>query len=266
MIGDTLRKERERQKLSIHDVEQGTSIRAVYIEALENGNYDNLPGEGYAKGFVKNYANFLNLDAEKLSKEFSAEISPQVIEVVDGVPVAEEEIIVPENPKTEKLKITELKEPNVKVVHRNDSSSSGNSMIIAAVILIALFAGGAWFYLKNSSDNVANVNPPQQTEVQPAAENQQTATNPVSAAVPVEGVNIQATFSGDCWTRVFVDGAFVYEGVPTAGQVLNWQGVEGVTIRVGNAGAIDIVMNGQPYGTLGAIGEVTEHTFTKNGF
>ena len=63
-----------------------------------------------------------------------------------------------------------------------------------------------------------------------------------------------------------VDGAFVYEGVPTAGQVLNWQGVEGVTIRVGNAGAINVTMNGQPYGTLGAIGEVTEHTFTKNGF
>lgn len=60
MTGETLRKERERQKLTIQDIEQGTSIRSVYIEALDSGDYDKLPGEVYAKGFVKNYAAFLN--------------------------------------------------------------------------------------------------------------------------------------------------------------------------------------------------------------
>ena len=260
MTGDTLRKERERQKLTIQDIEEGTSIRAVYIEALEKGDYENLPGEVYAKGFVKNYANFLNLDAEKLSKEFSAEISPPTVVEVEDVSVAEEKIIS-ESSRTEKLKITELKEPNVKV-NRKSSASSGGSMIIAAVILIALFAGGAWYYLKNSSENVAKVNPPQQTENLPPSEN--SANNSVSAAPTVEGVNVQATFSGDCWTRVYVDGVFTYEGVPTAGQVMNWQGIEGVTMRVGNAGAVDIVMNGQPFGSLGAVGEVTERTFTKD--
>ena len=264
MTGDTLRKERERQELTIQDIEKGTSIRAIYIEALENGEYDKLPGEVYAKGFVKNYANFLNLDADKLSKEFVSEISPPVAEVAAEVPVAEEKIIeevpTPKTPKSGKTKITELQEPNMKVKHSGGSSSS-SMFIIAAVVLIALIAGGAWYYLKNSPD-IANVNPPNQTEVNQSPENP--ANNPVSAAVPQEGVNIQATFSGDCWTRVLVDGAFVYEGVPTAGQVLNWQGVEGVTIRVGNAGAVDIMMNGQNMGKLGAIGEVMERTFTRN--
>ena len=103
MIGDTLRKERERQKLSIQDVEQGTSIRSIYIEALEKGDYDSLPGKVYAKGFVKNYANFLGLDADKLSKDFSAEISPPVIEVGDNIPT---EVITVEPQKQSKLKIT----------------------------------------------------------------------------------------------------------------------------------------------------------------
>ena len=44
MVGYTLRQERERQNLSISDIEQGTSIRALYIEAIENGEYDKLPG------------------------------------------------------------------------------------------------------------------------------------------------------------------------------------------------------------------------------
>ena len=40
MIGDTLRKEREKQRMTIQDIEDGTSIRASYIEAIENGEYD----------------------------------------------------------------------------------------------------------------------------------------------------------------------------------------------------------------------------------
>ena len=260
MIGDILRKERERQKLTVQDVEQGTSIRSVYIEALENGDYDKLPGEVYAKGFVKNYAGFLNLDAETLSKEFSAELSPPVVEVAEGETVIEENI-VEDTPKKTKTKITELKSTDI-AVNNSGNSSGSNFSIIAAVVLIALLAGGAWFYMQNSVE-VADKNPPQQTEVQPPVENPP-PTNQVSAAVPQDGVNIHATFAGDCWTRVIVDGAYAYEGVPNAGQTFDWHGAESITIRAGNAGAIDIVMNGQSIGTLGEYGEVLERTFTRN--
>ena len=215
MTGETLRKERERQKLTIQDIEQGTSIRSAYIEALENGDYDKLPGEVYAKGFVKNYANFLNLDAEKLAKDFAAELSPPAQEDVDAEILTADEKVVSESKKADKIKITEIQSPNVKV-RDSESSSSSSLTIIAAVFLIAIFAGGVWYYLQNSSENVANVNPPPQTEVTQPAENNQPApaANPVSAAVPQDGVNIQAKFNGECWTRVFVDGVFAYEGVP----------------------------------------------------
>lgn len=263
MTGETLRKERERQKLTIQDIEQGTSIRSAYIEALEKGDYDALPGEVYAKGFVKNYANFLNLDAEKLAKDFAAEMSPPSV-TEDNFSAPEDEKIVAETPK-EKLKITELKEPNLKLSnHSQGSSNSSSTMIIAAVFLIAIFAGGIWYYLQNSPETVANVNPPPQTETtQPPVAETSSQQNPVSAAVPQDGVNIQATFNGECWTRVFVDGAFVYEGVPAAGQIMDWHGVEGVTIRVGNAGGVEISMNGQNLGALGGVGEVLERTFTR---
>ena len=129
MIGDILRKERERQKLTVRDVEQGTSIRSVYIEALENGDYDKLPGEVYAKGFVKNYAGFLNLDAETLSKEFSAELSPPVVEVAEGETVIEENI-VEDAPKKTKTKITELKSTEIAV--RADCSTCWRRMVLYA--------------------------------------------------------------------------------------------------------------------------------------
>ena len=74
MVGYTLRQERERQNLSIEDIEQGTSIRALYIEAIEAGEYDKLPGAVYTKGFIKNYAKFLDMDADAVVKEFQTDM------------------------------------------------------------------------------------------------------------------------------------------------------------------------------------------------
>ena len=73
MVGDILRKAREKQGLTIADIEEGTSIRKLYIEHIERGNIDALPGMVYAKGFVRNYAAFLHLDAEHLVQQFAEE-------------------------------------------------------------------------------------------------------------------------------------------------------------------------------------------------
>ena len=56
MLGDTLRREREKQGLTIKDIENETSIRSLYIEAIEKGDYDHLPSDVYTKGFIRNYA------------------------------------------------------------------------------------------------------------------------------------------------------------------------------------------------------------------
>ena len=73
MVGDILRREREKQGLTIADIEQGTSIRRLYIEHIERGNIAELPGMVYAKGFVRNYAKFLHMDAEMLVQQFAEE-------------------------------------------------------------------------------------------------------------------------------------------------------------------------------------------------
>ncbi len=73
MLGDKLREAREKQNLTYKDIEKGTSIRALYIEYIENGNYDELPGDVYTKGFIRSYANFLKLNPNEFVQEFTAE-------------------------------------------------------------------------------------------------------------------------------------------------------------------------------------------------
>jgi cytoskeleton protein RodZ len=65
-IGEALRAERERQGLSIEDVSERTKISRRNLEAIEAGRQDELPHLVYTRGFVKNYARLLSLDADKL--------------------------------------------------------------------------------------------------------------------------------------------------------------------------------------------------------
>jgi transcriptional regulator with XRE-family HTH domain len=70
-LGDMLRQAREAQALSIEEVESQTRIRAKFIEALESGDFGLLPSTAHAKGFLRNYAQFLQLDVEQIIEQFS---------------------------------------------------------------------------------------------------------------------------------------------------------------------------------------------------
>ncbi|HBC94199.1 MAG TPA: DUF4115 domain-containing protein, partial [Pelotomaculum sp.] len=79
-IGNSLKQAREARKLSLEEVEEETKIRRKYLQALENEQYDVLPGRVYAKAFLKNYTRFLNLNVEEVMNAFNyppAEEAPQ---------------------------------------------------------------------------------------------------------------------------------------------------------------------------------------------
>jgi cytoskeletal protein RodZ len=69
-IGATLREARMRARIDISEVEVGTKIRAKYLRALENEEWDLLPGPVYVKSFLKTYGDFLGLDSRLLVDEF----------------------------------------------------------------------------------------------------------------------------------------------------------------------------------------------------
>jgi cytoskeleton protein RodZ len=66
-FGRILKEERIRQGLELSEVMDKTKISRLSLEAIEEGNERGLPHPVYAKGFVKNYAKFLGLDADKMS-------------------------------------------------------------------------------------------------------------------------------------------------------------------------------------------------------
>ena len=71
-IGDQLRETRMRNRIDITEVEAATKIRAKYLRALENEEWDLLPGQTFVKTFLRTYADYLGLDARNLVEEYRA--------------------------------------------------------------------------------------------------------------------------------------------------------------------------------------------------
>lgn len=78
-IGEELKRERTRRGMTIKDAEQVLHIRSAYLEALEEDEYKIIPGDVYVKGFIRNYANFLGLDGQKMVNTYKEEIGEEVI-------------------------------------------------------------------------------------------------------------------------------------------------------------------------------------------
>src|SRR3954447_10370889 len=69
-IGTTLREARIRARIDMTEVEARTKIRAKYLRAIENEEWDLLPGPVYVKSFLRTYGDFLGVDSRMLVDEY----------------------------------------------------------------------------------------------------------------------------------------------------------------------------------------------------
>jgi cytoskeletal protein RodZ len=68
-VGHKLHEARTRKQLSLQQVEEATKIRGRYLQALEKDEWDQLPGDTYARAFIRTYGRLLGLDGERLAEE-----------------------------------------------------------------------------------------------------------------------------------------------------------------------------------------------------
>ena len=283
MMGSTFRTEREKQGLTIKDIERETSIRAKYLEALEQGRYDTLPSEVYVTGFIRNYADFLHLNAEKLVQEYREEIHGADVEPIAQTTPATTSIVNERAPFSSGSDFHERVEKS----HKNQIVG----MLVAAVVIV--FVGSIYYFFgddpsapkpqqtaqQSVTQNSQTPQPAPQTQTTAPVQNnmptpvqnqpQQTAQQPVS--VPTIGntanasagqADVTAQFTGRCWIQALADGKVIYEGMAEANQTLRWTGKKEVIVTAGNAGVIDVTYNGQRVGKLGKEGAVVEKKFS----
>ncbi|MBO6784633.1 MAG: DUF4115 domain-containing protein [Alphaproteobacteria bacterium] len=130
-VGAFLREARETTGRSIADVAQTLRIRRVYLEAIENGRFDELPGAAYAVGFVRSYATYLRLDVPAVVDRFKEEASgieaPQELDFPTPVP---------------------------------EGRFPGGVLVALCLVVAAAGAGGWYWWQSQKSLDIARVPPP----------------------------------------------------------------------------------------------------------
>lgn len=239
-VGEVIKAEREKKGLSIKDIEKGTSIRSLYLKAIEDGNYSIVPGEVYLKGFIRNYANYLGLDGQEMVNMYRESQNTAVTP-----PVVEEEI----NPQAERKS-------------RNSSLPRASSKKWIAAVAALVIVSGIYFWQASDKPAPNQDKPaPETTAVQPTPQAPvQSAQQSVAQNKPV---TLIAKYTDSCWTSVKADGKQIFEGTPKAGDSLTWDAQQNIEITLGNAGAVDLTHNGKVIGKIGAKGAVVAKTFTK---
>ena len=93
-VGSLLRASRMKHELDLRDVAETLNIRFIYLEAIEDGRYEDLPGAVYVVGFIRSYADFLGLDSEEVVRSYKNEGSSQSgkTELIFPVPIPQSSI------------------------------------------------------------------------------------------------------------------------------------------------------------------------------
>jgi len=242
-VGELLRDQREKKGLSIKEIENAISIRTLYINAIEEGNYSLVPGEVYLKGFIRNYANYLELNGQEIVDLYRQSQKP-ISEVTP--------IVAPDNIETTMKK---LEKPT-----KYDNSPSRWLMIS---LLSVCVAGSTWWLLSSSPTPTTEPQANQQIQANSATPSQPLPAQSDIPTTPAQTqpVVITAKYTEPCWTSVSADGKNIYEGTPQIGDTITWEAQKNIAITAGNAGGIDIISNGQSIGKLGVNGEVIVKTF-----
>lgn len=235
--GERLWEERLKQGLTLEEVEEETKIRKYYLQSLEQEDYQVLPPQVYATGFVKRYAKFLGLDGSELVEQFKQEAY--------GSDNQEDFKQVPQQ--------TTPLEKKVIIPWRN---------IMAGIIFLflAIWIGNyiAGYVADRGTQDVQPPTPGIQQPTNPAPAPSPTPTPPPSTA-PVARLDLKT--NQPCWLLVVVDGESKFTGTLPAGEERSFQGTKLIYIKAGNAGGIELTFNGEKQEPLGAIGEVKDREF-----
>ena len=271
-IGDDLRKAREALGLSMADVERQIRIREIYLQAMEDGNLDELPSTVQGRGMLGNYATFLNLDSAQTQSRFAEVLQQRRMETMqeekEGVPI-------PERP--EKPRLT-----GVKRILSPD-------MIFAGGLFLAFFIFIIWgvFQLLQVGDNKNQPTVAAISEVLLASESPtvgemvvvetaaptsmiggDTIFTPETSAVGTQAysandpIQLSIAVNRRVYLKVTIDGKSAFLGRALPGTVYTYSGKSRISLVADDASAIQIFYNQTNMGVPGISGQVVMMDFT----
>lgn len=240
-LGAWLRQQREARGVSLRDIADSSKISLRYLEALERDRLDVLPAPVFAKGFLREYARVVGLDADEAVNLYLMALS-----VRDA-----------------KLPEESAQEPARERRSAAPSTLGYGLLLTLAVVLFLGVAAVLSFYAGRrrearppapSPEALATfvapspVEPPEPTAVAPTAMATPAAAGEANAAERLEGpLKVTLEFSEDCWVEFVIDGRRRTSELRASGETLELEAEESVLLTLGNARGVRVEVDGRPF-------------------
>jgi len=266
-FGEHLKREREMRGVSLDEISSATRIGTRFLEALEDEQWDRLPGGIFNRGFVRAVARFLGLDEENLVAEYALATNDR---------------------------------PDVAVWAKTSPSEKAGARwlwLVVLLVVVAVAAGGWFAWRRHIFGRAARVTAPagaRPTTPQslggasattpsaaqpaapsavppasspaPSAQSGQAAATPLTGAASAQPAMLELTVSAGKTAQVSViaDGKSVFEGKMTAGESQHFGAQERFEVGASNSSALLLELNGQTMAPMGPPGQPGKVTLTRN--
>jgi cytoskeleton protein RodZ len=292
-FGARLKREREQRKISLDDISVSTKIGTRFLIAIEEEQFDQLPGGIFSKGFVRAYARYLGIDEAQA--------------VADYVTASGASL-----PEATPEPLADLALPQVRESATKERAAGLPWEMLAIALLVVAFGFAIWGFLsreksrgpapvapapvpassgevKSSTATPANPAPAASPSPAPVVGNTASESRipetqvPESSAAKVAAGSapgsplaaasapnpgaflVQITAHEDSWVAISADGKEIMQGTLSTSAEKSVGARNEIVIKTGNAGALDVSFNGKKLGLAGANKEVKTLRFDPNG-
>jgi cytoskeleton protein RodZ len=270
-IGATLRERRELLGLTLTEIERHTRIRQANLQIIEQGNFNNLPSPVQARGMLKTYGSFLDMDSEAMLLRFAEGLQTRRTERQGVPPPPRRRSLVP-------LWIRNLLSPDlifsaVLIFSITALILWGATRIIAAqeipedelqapsIIEVLLEAPTE----TPTPEAILQANEEQDEFVPPTPEEQELPPEEPAPQQPGSILQVTLLVNERVFLRVIVDGEIRQDGRVAPGAALVFDARERIEVLTGNGNAVQVIYNQIDLGTLGNPGQVINRIYTLDG-
>jgi len=292
-LGSYLKNQRESKKISLREVAKNTRVREHILKAIEEDRYELLPPYTYVKGFLSAYAKYLKLDESEVLLRYERvlkgePVAPPLAELPKPAPPPPKpQKPAPPSPKPKKeISATKPSKPRKKIEWNTKQTWVIAGVIVASLVLFYFFSP----YSSRPPESVPERPAPEKA----AVEEEPTAPTPPIAAVtsvpkekpvierkesvapssPVvsttsipekKPLSLQLKAVEETWVRLDVDDQSGKGMTLKPGEGISVQASNRIRMILGNAGGLDLTLNGKKLEKFGKSGEVLTLIFTSKG-
>ena len=235
-LGSMITKARKDAGLSIDDLSAATNIRTSLLRQMESDNFSQCGGETYARGHLRNLATKLSVDPQLFLIAFEDEQM--------HVDRSMEDLLVENNV---------MREPN-------ESRKVSWKVLVAISISVILIVGIAQVAMSDNSSTDIPIAVEETTE--PTIE---PTTNPVDEPIVSTGEGVKVVITATrAKSWLFISdssGQTLFSGQISQGVSKSFSASEQLNLRVGNAGGVDLTVNGKKVDSIGIDGEVVNLSY-----